>query len=170
MAGAMIDWNRGLFYDTKRGEVDRGQLITRDIDTAPEGFCFVRKDVFEKAGFFDPRFFFYYEGGDWTTRIKKKGFRIVCLPSAKIWHKVGFSLGNESARFYYYRTRNRLLFMSTSALRISLFIFTFYFLYDFFYRTLITLFWSGQRKQIIAALDGLFDFLRGRFGYKAINE
>lgn len=167
--GGRIDWIRGRFYDLGMKEIDNGQFREKKVEAVPEGFSFVRREVFETAGLIDPDFFYYYESGDWNTRIVKRGWRIVFASEAKIWHKYSFSHGNESPQFYYYRTRNRLLFMWKTAPRICLIIFFFYFIYDFSYNTLLTLYLSKKPRQIRAALIGILDFLRGKFGERTLG-
>jgi GT2 family glycosyltransferase/ADP-heptose:LPS heptosyltransferase len=167
--GGVIDWKKGRFYDTGRGSIDKGQFQQKEVDTLPEGFSFVRREVFEKAGLFDPDFFFYYEGGEWTTRVKRKGFEIVFAPKAKVWHKVSFSHGKESPKFYYLRVRNQLLFMSKSAPWRYLPVFYSYFAYEFAYGIVLTLYKSRSSKEGRAAIMGFVDFLRGRYGDRNLS-
>lgn len=166
--GLLIDWPRGRFIDSQRGQIDNGQFAQRDVDTHPEGFSFVKREVFERAGLIDPDFFFYYEGGEWSTRVKRKGYRIVFVPQAKVWHKVSFSHGEESPKFYYLRVRNRLLFMRKSAVKPYRIIFSLYFIYDFLINILLTLYFSKKKKEMKAAILGIIDFVRGVTGDKEV--
>lgn len=168
--GGLIDCWRGKFYDLKEGQIDNGQFKMRNLDIVPEGFSFVKKEIFQKIGLWDPDFFFYYENGVWNTKIKRQGYRIVLSPKAKVWHKVSFSQGRESSDFYYYRTRNRLLFMLKNAPKLYLPFFFLYFIYDFFYHILLTLYLSKKSKQLRAALIGVLDFIRGRFGERRLRD
>jgi len=169
--GAKINWLKGRFYNSGQGEMDYGQFDNgKEIDSIPGGFTFIKREVLEKAGKLDERYFIYYEDPDWCVRVKKTGFKIAFAPGAKVWHKASSSLGMESPAFYYYRTRNRLLFMWKNAPRIKFFLFFFYFLYDFSCHTLLTLYLSRKPKQFRASLIGVMDFLRGRFGERAFTE
>jgi hypothetical protein len=69
----------------------------------------------------------------------------------------------ESPYFYYYRTRNNLLFV---ILNSPLYCRPVFFIYFFCYRvpdTLYTLWRGGQRRQLRGVLLGIGDFFRRRF-------
>ena len=57
---------------------------------------FVKKDVFEKVGFFDENFFVFYEEVDLCKRIYENGFKIIYDPEINIIHKGGKSSENEN--------------------------------------------------------------------------
>lgn len=47
--------------------------------------CFiVKKDLFDKIGGFDERFFMYYEGPDLCLRLRQQGFKVYFYPEAKV--------------------------------------------------------------------------------------
>ena len=62
---------------------DVGYIIGADM--------MIRKEVFEKAGRFDPDFFLYCEESELSYRIKKNNYRIQLIPSARIIHLGGKS-------------------------------------------------------------------------------
>lgn len=109
--GGVIDWNN--IYASNRGvdEVDRGQYNTlTEVAFAP-GTCLLAKaDLLNKIGLFDEKYFLYMEDVDLSVRAKRAGFKVICDPSAVIWHKVAGSSGIGSKLNDYYITRNRLLF------------------------------------------------------------
>ena len=55
----------------------------------------VRKSIINEVGGFDADFFLYYEEAELTFRIKKKGWKVVSLPSANIIHHYGASSNNN---------------------------------------------------------------------------
>ncbi|MDO8671558.1 MAG: glycosyltransferase family 2 protein [Dehalococcoidia bacterium] len=60
----------------------------------PLGACMmIRRQVIDEVGMFDEQFFMYCEEIDWCLRMKKKGWRLYCLPAARIVH-----YGGQSAR------------------------------------------------------------------------
>ena len=162
--GSYIDWKRGRFYGSRQKEIDRKEDFSYEVDTTPIGFSLVSRKSIEEAGLIDERFFIYYEETDWHVRMKKKGIKVFYAPRARIMHMVSSSLGFESPSFYYYRIRNRLLFMWKNTGKINFLIFFLYFLWDFSYNTLLTLYLNGKRRQLVYSLLGFFDFLIGRFG------
>jgi len=72
----------------------------------------INKKVINKIGFLDKNYFAYYEETEWQTRAKNAGFRTSWIPSAKLWHKVGFSTGGgRTPLSAYYLVRNRGYFI-----------------------------------------------------------
>lgn len=55
---------------------------------------FVRSLVFKTIGFFDERFFLFYEDVDFSLRAKEKGFHLGLAAEIKVCHKVGQSVKN----------------------------------------------------------------------------
>lgn len=58
---------------------------------------FVRREVLERVGFFDPNYFLYYEDVDWCTRATQLGYRIAWARGSYLIHKEGGSSGAKSA-------------------------------------------------------------------------
>ncbi len=82
--------------------------------TSAEGSCFlIKKEVFDKAGFYDERFFIYFEDIDLSDRVRKF-FKIFYEPQSIVYHKAGAGLTwkDFSPFYYFYYTRNRLLYFS----------------------------------------------------------
>src|SRR3989344_8476608 len=87
-AGGEIDWSNVLGKHLGVDEVDRGQFGVRKQITFATGACmFVKREVFEKIGYFDEKYFLYLEDMDFCMRAKKAGFRIIFEPSAVVSHK-----------------------------------------------------------------------------------
>lgn len=83
---------------------------TRVIDYACGCALFFKKEVAEKIGMFDPRFYLILEEADWCYRARRFGYRVFLAPEAKVLHKISVSFGGNRAPLYiYYFTRNRLL-------------------------------------------------------------
>ncbi|MCC6165589.1 MAG: glycosyltransferase family 2 protein [Caldilineaceae bacterium] len=61
----------------------------------------VRRAVFERIGFLDESFFFYFEDADFCRRARDAGFGIRGVPRAKMWHKVSLSAQRARATTYY---------------------------------------------------------------------
>jgi N-acetylglucosaminyl-diphospho-decaprenol L-rhamnosyltransferase len=58
----------------------------RDVDLVIGAAMFIRKDVFEKLGGFDERFFLYHEEIDFAHRLRDAGMRLVYLPQCVVVH------------------------------------------------------------------------------------
>ncbi len=163
--GCTMDWEKGIFTGLVQNIKDDGsQDADRDFDFSPGGFTFVRRSILEKGILLDPDYFIYFDDSDWYWRIKKDGWRFAYAPKAKVWHKPSSSVGMESPHFYYYRVRNRLLFMkkyvSSSAFRR----FLLFFAWDYSWNTVYRLAREGKWACVSASMAGVRDFCLGRFG------
>lgn len=87
--------------------------VPRAIDFAPSCFLLIRRAALERAGLFDTGYFFYYDDWDFSARLRAAGYRILFVPTAKLWHMVSIStqksekparwwrvFGESSVRFY----------------------------------------------------------------------
>lgn len=75
------------------------------------GCClFVSRAVIERIGYFDERYFAYYDEAEWCARMKREGLTSYMIPTAYMYHKVGRSVPTPAMT--YLMTRNRLLWMS----------------------------------------------------------
>ena len=94
-------------------ELDEGQYDKAvDVDYVTGAAFAVRRDVLDRIGLMDERFFpGYYEDTDFCLRARKASFRIRYVPDAVVIHHVSASTRQHwvRRRFYYYR--NRLLFL-----------------------------------------------------------
>jgi GT2 family glycosyltransferase len=111
-AGGKMDWGNVIGSNRGVDEVDRGQFDKTEETEIATGCCMlVRKEVFERTGYFDEKYFLYYEDADLSVRAKSKGFKVVYVPKSVIWHKNAGSVGGSGSVLQdYYITRNRLLF------------------------------------------------------------
>lgn len=65
------------------------------------------RQVFETVGYFDERFFMYYEDLDFCLRARRLGLRLLLAPSAHLWHKVSQSSeGADSPQERYLMARS----------------------------------------------------------------
>lgn len=111
-------WFAGGTFDKYLESVRRldGKLIsdvdlakTLDTDWVSGCMMLVPRSIYEELGGFDERFFIWSEEWDYSLRVKAAGYRLVVATDAKVYHKVGRSLGVMKPLSYYYGTRNRLL-------------------------------------------------------------
>jgi len=153
VAGIKLDMNRGTYNRFGALEADKGQYDSvRTVDYV-EGACIlVKREVLEKIGLLNPRYFAYWEETDLCIRGAKAGYRSVFVPSSKIWHKVSMSV--DSSAKVYYLTRNRLWFMRNHASKRQLLQFMIYFFAYQFWRALA---WYVAQKDS----DKVSSFLRG---------
>ena len=111
-AGGKMDWANVIGHHRGVDEVDRGQFDKTEETELATGCCMlIKREVIDRVGMFDDKYFLYYEDADLCVRAKKNGFQIIFVPSSIIWHKnAGSAGGSGSALQDYYITRNRLIF------------------------------------------------------------
>lgn len=98
------------FVTIGEGDPDGFWKTTTQFDALVGSAILIRRDVIEKIGLFDERFFLCYEEFDLSVRAREAGYKCLFVPEAKIWHKVGSALGVEDSPLRtYFNTRNRLL-------------------------------------------------------------
>ncbi|HJS73373.1 MAG TPA: glycosyltransferase family 2 protein [Vicinamibacteria bacterium] len=51
----------------------------------------VRRNVIDRVGLLDERFFLYFEDADWVLRIRRAGFLAGCVTEARVTHAMGAS-------------------------------------------------------------------------------
>jgi hypothetical protein len=92
----------------------------REVDYL--GCMLVDRNIISKVGSLDEDYFIYGEDADYCLRIKKAGYRILCVPEAVTYHKVGLSLGERTLRQKYFlrRAETRLVMKNGSPLEILL--------------------------------------------------
>lgn len=66
-----------------------------EVDAVSGAYMLLRKNIFEKVGFFDERFFMYLEDVDFCVRAKKYGYKVGYCPSSIIEHIGGASSKNR---------------------------------------------------------------------------
>lgn len=115
-AGGYLDklgypYCRGRVFDSI--EADNGQYDGEpaDIAWASGAALTVRTDVYLRAGGLDADFFAHMEEIDLCCRIHALGYRIVCVPSAKVYHLGGGSLPQGNPKKVYLNFRNNLLLL-----------------------------------------------------------
>jgi hypothetical protein len=100
-----------VFGRTHHDEVE--QISNTDVKIVKyiSGCCMlIKKEVFATIGFFDERFFLYYEDVDFCLRAKQKGFLSAVLPTVTIYHELSKTVGKVSPFAVYYQTKSGVLF------------------------------------------------------------
>lgn len=86
----------GLAYSAHRGirTRDRGQYRSVEDTGYLTGCCLLAtRECWEKVGLLDERYFIYAEDADWCLRARAAGFRLLFVPTARLWHEVSASSG-----------------------------------------------------------------------------
>lgn len=77
-----------------------------DVDSCIGACMIVRRAAMQELGLLDENYFFFFEETDWAKRMKQGDWRVCFVPSARILHLQGKSVGmNADARIMFYRSR-----------------------------------------------------------------
>lgn len=85
----------------------------RDCDFVTGCGFLLRSDALKQAGYFKADLVFYAEDAELCYRVRAHGFRVVYLPTARMWHKVETTLAKNRAVQLQYSTRNTLYLISS---------------------------------------------------------
>ncbi|MEU0315205.1 glycosyltransferase [Nocardioides sp. NPDC006273] len=110
--GTMRPWRRRAQHSrSQRPEAETLPWIT--------GACFaVTRELWERVGGFDERYFLYWEDVDLCARVQALGGRVAVIDGATATHSGGGTQRAEGSRakspaYYYFNIRNRALFART---------------------------------------------------------
>lgn len=70
----------------------------------------IRREVFERVGLFDERYFMYFEDADFCRRARDAGFAVWCVPRARMWHKVSLTARQERPINRYHQALGQVRF------------------------------------------------------------
>ena len=77
-----------------------------EVDSCIGACLVVRKKAMDEIGFLDESYFFFFEETDWANRMKRAGWGVYFVPTARIFHFQGQSVGHTAtSRIMYYRSR-----------------------------------------------------------------
>ena len=88
-----------LAHSSHRGlrERDRGQYRSIEDTGYLTGCCLLATaEAWRKVGLLDERYFIYAEDADWSLRARAAGFRLLFVPTARLWHRVSASSANAT--------------------------------------------------------------------------
>ena len=89
--GGKIHWWLGDI-ETYGEEEDIGQYDNKaEYDYILVPSFLIKKALIQKISLMDPSFFFGVEEYDYCTRARRAGFKVVYVPTSRVWHKAGAS-------------------------------------------------------------------------------
>jgi GT2 family glycosyltransferase len=110
-AGCMMHHWSGFAINVGIGQVDDNQFNEiHEVDCVHGSAMLVKASALKDLGLLDPDFFVLLEETEWCLRAKKAGYKVVFVPTARVYHKEGFS-GTRQCKWYYYSNRNRILLL-----------------------------------------------------------
>jgi protoporphyrinogen oxidase/GT2 family glycosyltransferase len=127
--------------------------VVQMIEYAPSCGLLIHRKAFEKAGLFDPGYFFLFDDWDFSERVRALGMHIWYTPEASLWHKVSRTTEGPRSSLYwrthgasiarFYRRHGRPAWISVPV-HVGYFI-----LREFFWKrntTYLRDFWQGVQE------------------------
>lgn len=164
VAYGQVTYRQGLvrligYYHHDDGTFDQ----QRDVEWVPGTAMLFRRRALETVGLFDEEYFAYHEDVDWCTTARKKGFRVVYAPQARIHHKGHRSSGGKGyvTPRQYLAGRNMILYVRKHATRLQVAKFLAFQIVALplqYVRRWIT----GEQAGVVWKVHGMLDAYRGR--------
>lgn len=146
----------GRFIDYK-GAVAHWGYMERDaseyneakfVEYAPTCVALIHSSVFSEIGYFDEKYFVYYDDTDFMRRLKLSKINVLYYPQAFLWHKESMSTGGMKSDFsIYYMSRNQIFYILKYFNRTKLVLFSLYSICHFFIKKIFGL--SFKQKKIL---------------------
>ncbi|MFC1557970.1 glycosyltransferase family 2 protein [candidate division KSB1 bacterium] len=104
------------------GVSDNGQYDdVADVDYITGCALLMKSEMVRRIGILDEVYFIYAEEADFCFRANRNGYRVVYIPSSKVWHKVAQSFkGNYTPFYLYFQSKNRLLLIKKNFSKLYL--------------------------------------------------
>lgn len=111
-AGGINDWQNVVTKHRGVDEVDNKQYNKfEETDFITGCMLFFNKKIVDKIGFWNEKYFLYFEDSDFCERAKKAGFKLFYNSKIVIWHKNAQSTGGPGSDLQQkYQKKNRLIF------------------------------------------------------------
>lgn len=153
MAGGYMDKPRALGVHYGDGKEDGPEFNSlKYITYAPTCFMLIRREVFDRIGFMDEKYFAYYDDTDFVFRAIESGIKMYYDPTVYVLHKVSSSAGTNSPFYVYYSNRNKIYFIRKNFKGINKY---FSILYTFLARIVFYFKYDKTRKKKL--VEGLRD-------------
>ena len=110
-AGARFDGGLGDIQSFEREAPALSEGATLDSDYVTGCALLMRRAAIELVGLLDESFFLYWEDVDWSCRARQRGYKLLVVPTARIWHRINASASTRPVAALYYSERNLLLFI-----------------------------------------------------------
>ena len=111
--GRISPWREVVFTHVGWGEVDRGQYDLVGETEWCSGAALLLKKKLAKEGLLNSAYKFGIEDVEYCMNARKRGYKVVYVPSAKIWHKEGVSsrklgrrIRRDTSRYFYFIREN----------------------------------------------------------------
>jgi len=115
----------GVDYNTQTGRMRHRGVGTahgsvngsarHEVDAVSGCLMLVAREVFDRVGLLDERYFFSFEEIDFCLRARAAGFHTRLAPGALAYHEGSRAIGGQSSRRFYFAARNHLMLARSHA-------------------------------------------------------
>jgi GT2 family glycosyltransferase len=158
--GVKIRWNRGSQKVLKyNNSVDEQFNQKIEVEYVAGCALLAKVELIRKIGYLNSEYYAYWEETDWCIRALKAGFKVICVPKIKIWHKGGKTTKKRSNGFFeYHSIRNMFWFMKQHATKKQFWSFQLYFFgLGLWYECGLQLVYRRNIKGFISLFKGVKD-------------
>lgn len=157
-AGTKISLKTGTIKTFRLNKNDLGEYnnIT-DVDSVTGCALLAKSELFENIGYLIKEYFAYWEETEWCIRARKKGYKVMYVPQAKVWHKGGSSSKKISGFHEYHTARNMLWCVRRHATKNQYILFLLYFFGYKIWVLTVYLCIRGGIKEVRSRLKGTID-------------
>jgi GT2 family glycosyltransferase len=150
-AGGDFDWMRAIvLHHKEKPQVDQ------EVGFISGAAFMVKRKVMETVGLLDEDYYFYGEDVDLSIRIRRHGYKLVCVASATVRHHVEGSSKDTAFRIYHLN-RTRLILMHKHASFINRLYFMLFFVKNTLLGDWLSLFCRGRRVDAKAIIHAIRD-------------
>lgn len=113
--GGFVNWWTGRTYHLNAYDEDLAKYSKEKflvVDYVAGCSMLVRKDVFERIGLLDEKYFIYFEDVDFCVTAQKNGFQVIVDREGYIYHKLGGSMDRWSNRAIYRNLTGNFIFIT----------------------------------------------------------
>lgn len=79
-----LKWGKEKLKKFAISEWDKKSI--REVDWVQGSAIFAKKEIIDKIGLMDERFFMYFEDADWCRRFREANYKVIYLPEAQMSH------------------------------------------------------------------------------------
>lgn len=134
----LAELEQKLFFNFYFKKTLRKDLKKRKVGWLSAACILLRREAVVEVGLFDEKFFLYFEDIDLCMRLHKKGWELIFVPEAKVFHLGGGSTSSNLFQSCYQYRKSQLYYYRKHNSSLSLFLLRFY-LGCYF------LFWAGGK-------------------------
>lgn len=155
-----------IFYDHKyikgtypgKDEPDIGQYDQEaERDSLDDIFWLIPSTIFNDVGYYCNYFYLYAEQGDYAQRVRRKGYKLIYTPNARIWHKGSVTTGDGKSTtlpICYWRGKGTFIFQYRNLKRKYFILLA---INNFIRYVIKSIVFKGENKRYIRAkLSGYF--------------